>query len=166
MKIPRTFVLAIGLVPALAAAQAPIAQWPIDSGARVRVFSPAAGPKFVTGSLVTTTTDSVVIRPAKSAGSIAFGTPSIERFEVARGTHTRKTKGAFLGLVFGALAGAVTGAASYDASKCNEICIDSPGLDAALGGILLGSVGALIGAFVGSRPTDTWVPVAVPTGRY
>ena len=151
-------------VPALVAAQTPpIPEWPLAPGSRVRILSPVLGDKPKTGSVVSSTTDTIFFRPAKQSTPTALGAPNIVKLEVAHGTHTRVAKGALLGFTFGALGGAVLAAATYNPG-CDNSClvIFDQGAAAAAGGVLGGLAGALAGWIWGARPTDTWVPVTVP----
>ena len=152
-------------VPALVAAQTPpIPEWPLAPGSRVRILSPVLGDKPKTGSVVSSTSDTIFFRSAKQSNPTALGAPNIVKLEVAHGTHTRTMKGTLLGLTFGALGGAALAAATYKTPKCQTFCIDvfGRGDTAALGGVLGGAAGAIVGGIWGARPTDTWVPVTVP----
>lgn len=158
---------AVALVlPGILGAQAPGNEWPIAIGSRVRIVSPILGDQRQTGFVAASTTDTLVFRPAaRDASPIAIATPNIARIEVASGTHSRKAKGALVGLLVGAGAGALIGAASYKKPKpcgCFFVLEDSRGFDAALGGFLGGILGVITGAIIGSRQTDSWVPVAIP----
>jgi hypothetical protein len=155
------------LVPALSAAQvAPIPDWPLTPGLRVRVLSPAFCKRPKTGNVVSATSDTIVFLPARHSASTALSTPEIARIEVARGTHTRKLQGALLGMFAGAAVGAIYASATYKPPKCqvDTWCMDlwGQGGDTAAGGVLGGLLGILVGTIVGDRQTDTWVPVAVP----
>lgn len=152
------------VAPTLSAAQAgPILDWPIAPGSRVRILSPVLGDQKETGSVVSATSDTLVFRPVKLSTGFAIATPNIVGIEVARGTHSRKLKGALLGFLAGAGAGAIVGYATYKPTPCNGFCIDfGPGFDAALAGGLGGILGIVAGTIFGARQTDTWVPVAVP----
>jgi hypothetical protein len=164
-----SMVCAAALVaPALSAAQAadPVPDWPLTPGLRVRVLSPALGWRPKTGNVVSATSDTLVFLPARQSASTAISTPKISRIEVAQGKRTHKLQGALLGLFIGAGAGAILASATYKPPKCaaDTWCMDlwGQGGDTAVGGILGGLVGTLIGTIVGDRPTDNWVPVAVP----
>jgi hypothetical protein len=152
------------VAPTVSGAQAgPILDWPIVPGSRVRILSPVLGDQKETGSVVSATSDTLVFRPVKLSTAFPIATPNIVGIEVARGTHSRKLKGALLGLMAGAGAGAIVGYASYKRPDCSSFCIDfGPGLAAAIAGGLGGILGTVAGTIVGARQTDTWVPVAVP----
>jgi len=155
------------VVPSLSVGQvAPVPDWPLAPGLRVRVLSAVLGDKQQTGSVVSATSDTLVFLPAKQAASTSLSTPNIARIEVARGTHTSKLKGALLGLFAGAAVGAIYGSASYTPPKCDATtwCLDMFGrqFNTVAGGVLGSLLGILTGTIVGSRESDTWVPVAVP----
>jgi hypothetical protein len=81
--------------------------------------------------------------------------------------HTRNSgTGALIGLAIGGVVGAVLGVSHGAVLRvdCESNC--DPGVaDAAVGGIVLGGAGALLGAVVGAFVrTDRWVRV-IPHGR-
>jgi len=164
MRMLRSCVIVVGLVPGLAAAQnAPAAEWPLDSGSKVRILSAVLGDRFQSGTLISTRADTLLFRPAGGLTPFTITTPNIVKLEVARGHHQKKAKGALIGLLVGAAGGAASAAASY--RPCNDFCIldFGRGGTAAIGGALGGISGALIGTLVGALVgADTWVPVAVP----
>jgi hypothetical protein len=140
----------------------------VDTGSRVRVAAPVFGGKKQVATLVSFTPDTLVLRQGASTTYRSIATSDITALEVSAGRHSRKAKGALLGLLMGAGVGAAIGYFSYEEPEpCGCIRIDlgpsSEGTSAAFGGALGGIVGALIGALVGSRPTDTWVPATVGT---
>ena len=141
----------------------PVPTWPIDSGTRVRIVSPVLGRRVATGRVISTNPDTLFFRWDKRSAPTAIATPSIIRLDVARGTHTTKLKGSLIGLFLGATTGALIGAATYRPS-CNGFCFDlGEGFAAAAGGLVGGAGGAIVGALVGSRQSDKWVPVTVPS---
>lgn len=155
------------VVPSLSVGQTgPVPDWPLTPGLRVRVLSAVLGDEQQTGRVVSATPDTLVFLPAKQSASTALSTPNIARIEVATGTHTNKLKGALLGLLAGAAAGAIYGSASYTPPKCDATtwCLGIWGRqdNTVAGGVLGSLLGILTGTIVGSRESDTWVPVAVP----
>ena len=161
MRFIRTLYMAALMVPTLTVAQnAPSGSWPIAAGSRVRVLSPVLGDQAQTGSVGSATSDTLVFLPHKTSSSTAIGTPNIVRLDVSTGTHSNKLKGALLGFALGAGVGAVIGSATYH--PCNN-CFDILGRG---GNIAAGSVvGALVGTaggmLIGSRRSDSWVPVPI-----
>ena len=155
---------AIALIaPTLSAAQeVPIPDWPIAAGSRVRILAPVLGDRQQIGNVVSATWDTVVFLPAKQSASTAIGTPNIIRIEVAKGKHMQMGKGAVMGfLIFGG-AGAFMANATYHDCHPDCLWVTSRRSETLTAGVLVGLLGAFAGAAVGSRQTDTWVPVAVP----
>ena len=141
--------------------------WPIDSGAKVRVRASTLGPSFRRGTLASTTADSVIIQPER-AGKFSVGLDQITSLQVLRESHTAKAQYTMFGLLIGAAAGAVLGAATYSPSKCNgseSFCIEvfDRGSTAALGAVTLGLVGGLVGLMAGASPKETWETVPIPS---
>jgi hypothetical protein len=162
MRFIRTLYTAVLMVPTLALAQnAPSGGWPIAAGSRARILSPVLGDRAQTGSVVSATSDTLIFLPHKTSNSTAISTPNIVRLDVSSGTHTNKLKGALLGFAIGAGAGAVIGSATY--KPCTN-CFDILGRGGAIAGgsIVGGLVGLSGGWYIGSRASDSWVPVAVP----
>jgi hypothetical protein len=169
MGLIRILCSAALVAPTLSAAQSPpIPDWPVEAGSRVRISSPVLGRRIQTGSVLSATSDTLVFLAAKQSVSTAIGTPKILGMDVARGTHTTKLRGALSGLLVGAGSGALLGAVTYKRPKCDapsgEWCIDlfGQGGSTALGATLGGVLGTFTGLAIGSRPTENWVPVAVP----
>ena len=161
MRFILTLCAAAVMAPTLSAGQAPAADWPLAPDSRVRILSPVLGKRLVTGSVVSATPDTLVFRAARDSTSTSIGTPNIVSIEIARGTHTNTARAGFGGFVLGALVGAAIGAAASPPPCSN--CLDfSQGASALGGGFVGGVIGALVGAAIGKRPSDTWMPVAVP----
>jgi hypothetical protein len=83
---------------------------------------------------------------------------SVTRLEVSRGRHRQTARGAGVGFLVGAAAGLIVGPISME---CPEYgCDTSPAVAAALGGIVFGGLGALVGLGVGAATTsETWQEV-------
>lgn len=159
-------VLAIGLATDVPAQQQPAVAWPVDSGTMVRVRSTSLGPSFHKGTLVATTADSIWIAIPRSDAQ-GFPIHQITSIGVLKESHTNKAKYTAVGLVVGALAGAILGAATYAPSKCDpsvSFCVDvfDQGTSTAMGAVLLGGVGGLVGLMAGASPKETWTPVSLP----
>jgi hypothetical protein len=164
---------ALTLTAAVLPAQAPIIPaWPVVSGSRVRVLSPVLGDEKKVGVAVSATRDTLSFRHEKQPSYVSISTSDIQQLEIPQGTHTRKANGALYGFLIGAVSGAVLGAATHQSPPpCDPNAILGCGFqniletsrseDAFIGGVLLGGVGAIVGALVGSRAVETWVPVAV-----
>lgn len=154
------------IVPAAAAGQTDaMGDWPIPAGSKVRILSPVLGKRHTTGSVVSATPDTLLFRAASESTVTTIATPNIVRIDIARGTHTNAGRAGFAGFILGALVGAVIGTATTPPPCTN--CLDFSQGYAALGGGLAGGViGAVIGVTIGRRPSDTWVPVAVPSAPH
>lgn len=164
VRILKAFsITTLWLAPVLSAAQTPrTAQWPLDSGSRVKVLSPLFGQR--SGIVVSTVADTLTFRPRRDAASIAVAAPSIAKLEVSSGTYRYGAiKGLAFGFVAGAVVGAVLGAATYSPSSCQEFCLLDRGGSAGLAAGLLGITGGLVGLLIGAAPHDKWVPVALPS---
>jgi hypothetical protein len=151
----------------------PAADWPIPAGSRVRVRSPLVtgrydryailGVRYAIGSVVSATSDTLTFRAdGDSTDTAIIPTPRILQIDIARGTHTNKKNGALMGLAAGLVAGEAIAAvthASCQSDGCNGFY--SPALLNT--GRLIGALGgAIVGAWMGRRPSETWVPVKIP----
>ena len=154
------------IVPTAAAGQTdPAGEWPIPAGSKVRILSPVLGRGPATGSVVSATPDALLFRAASESTTTTIATPSIVRIDIARGTHTNAGRAGFAGFMLGALFGAVIGTATSPPPCTN--CLDfSQGYAAVGGGVAGGVIGALVGVAIGKRPSDTWVPVTVPSAPH
>jgi hypothetical protein len=163
MRLGSTICAIALIVPTLSGAQAaPIPDWPIAAGSRVRILSPVLGDRQQIGNVVSATRDTLVFLPAKQSASTAIGTPNIIRIEIAKGKHTQMGKGAVMGfLIFGG-AFAFMANATYRDCHPNCLWVTTRRSETLAAGVLGGLLGAFAGAAVGGRQTDTWVPVAVP----
>jgi hypothetical protein len=160
-------VLAVGLATDVHAQQQSPVAWPVDSGTMVRVRSTSLGPSFRKGTLLATTADSIWIAVPRSD---ALGVPiqQITSMGVFRESHTNKATYTMVGLLVGALGGALLGAATYSPSKCDPsvtFCVDvfDRGASAAMGAVVLGAVGGLVGLMAGASPKESWTPVSLPS---
>lgn len=125
-------------------------------GARVRISAPALGDVPRLARVVSSTADTVVVRPVGARDfTVAVPLVEIDRVEVATGHRPRKARFAVIGLVAGSVGGGVIGAASY-----SDPCVKEPAICAgwfhetaqsnALSGALEGAAfGALGGAVLG-----------------
>jgi hypothetical protein len=143
----------------VAIAQSGSAQWPVDSGSRVRIQSPIFSGKTQQGTVVSTLLDTLNFRPGFSTVSTAVGLRDITSIDVLQGTHSRKAKGALLGFALGA--GIAGGIAAATWKKTNGFDFGRGG-DAAIYALPGGLVGGVVGLLVGAQTTETWVPVNLP----
>jgi hypothetical protein len=146
----------------------------VDAGSRVRIAAPVFGNKKQVGTVVSVTRDTLILRQGAATATRSLATSDITGLEIARGTHTRKAKGALWGLLIGAGSGAAIGYLSYKEKKCNDpqtifgcnfdiLGPDSKGSNAVIGAITGAIFGPIAGALWGMRRTDTWVPATVST---
>ena len=140
----------------------------VDSGSRVRITAPVFGRRKQITTVVSVSRDTLVLQHSPKASYLAVPVSEISAFEVSKGTYTRKSQGAALGWLIGAGIGAALGYFTFTDPDCGEFGCglnygpESRGASVAVGGFLLGIVGAMAGAFVGSQPTDVWERVAIP----
>lgn len=140
-------VLAVsGTVPPIAAAPLP------DPGTRIRLTARTPQRERWIGPFVSVAHDTVRMQDGGPEGAlVAVPAMHVELFEVSRGVQTRMWRGAFLGLAIGAALGAVGG--YYLA----EDSIYGPGAGASAGAIVVGLLGAVVGASqAGKSPSEQW----------
>lgn len=139
--------LAIGSAPSVAVSQtAPT----IAPGTKVRAKATGAGPGWIEGDLVRVTSDTVVIRDPTVGDSARLAASSLTRFEVSRGRGSGTLRGGLLGFRIGAGAGVLLGMAAL-AESCSGFCPAEVGPSEILAAAaIVGSVGAGIGALIGS----------------
>jgi len=141
------------LMASLAPAQAKFTDWStvkaLATGAEVRITT---GSRTVRGSVLRVTDDSLVLAAGKSQEM--FPQPEVKRVLLRGGSH--RGRNSLIGLGAGAAAGAIIGAASHQ--DCTGFCFlnSSRGEDAAAGAIILGGIGAAVGALI---PTRSWLEV-------
>lgn len=152
--------IALCLAPLeVAMAQSGSAQWPLDSGSRVRIQSSIFSGKTQQGTVVSTRADTLNFRPRFSPVSSAVGLRDIASIDVLQGTHSHKGKGALLGFALGAGIAAAIESATWKPTSGFDF---GRGGDAALVALPGGLVGAVVGMLVGAQKTETWVPVNLP----
>lgn len=138
---------------ATAAAQANPTDWntvkALSSGTDVRV---TIGPRTVSGKIIRTTDDDILLVSGK--GQEMFARQEVGRVLLKGDSH--RGRNSLIGLGIGGAAGVIIGAAAHQ--ECTGWCIfkTSRGADMAGGGIVLGGLGAIVGALI---PTRTWLEV-------
>lgn len=172
MRIARVLWIATLVVASpLSAQNAPASDWPVAEGSRVRIRSlmlgdwgPYRGAMYATGSVVAATPDALTFRAdGDSTTTVILPIRRISKLEIARGTHDNKKYAALVGALGGFVAGATIAAMSH--RSCADIgCPDGyyREVDGTTVGLLGAIAGAAIGAWMGRRPVDTWVPVVIP----
>jgi hypothetical protein len=173
MRFPSLLLTLLVAAPSVLHSQdAMVHAWPVAAGSRVRVVTPAFGKEE--GTAVSVTQDALILRATGDTAYQPIPLAQVTKLDVSTGTYSRKGTFAGIGLLIGAGAGAIAGAASYPKPTCDrrtQICFDKlvgPGsrrASAVVGGLLLGLIGAAVGAFVGADPIDKWAPVAVPSSH-
>jgi hypothetical protein len=116
MRTLHIFV-ALCLAPtAIATAQSRSAEWPLDSGSRVRIHAPIFSEKTQLGTVVRTQGDTLHFRACCGTTSTAVGVQDITRMDVFQGTHSRKMKGGLIGFAIGGGLAAGIAAATWKPS--------------------------------------------------
>jgi hypothetical protein len=152
--------LTLCLVPTgLATAQSASAQWPLDSGSRVRIQAPIFSDNAQVGTVMKAQGDSLQFRPWRGTTTTAVGLTDITRLDLYQGTHGRKAKGALIGFLVGSGIAAGVAAATWKQTASFDF---GRGGDAAFAGLFGGLAGGLVGFLVGAHETDTWIPVRLP----
>lgn len=152
----------------------PASDWPIAVGSRVRIRSALVsdlsdrytplGFRYATGTVVSATPDTLTFRADgdSAAATAIIPTRRILKLEIARGTHTNEGKGALMGSLAGLIGGEAFAAITHNSCAAGN-CDGFYGPGVLNAGRLVGVLGgAAIGAWMGRRPSDTWVPVKVP----
>lgn len=168
--VPRwrglAFLLALGSDAALVSAQQ---SEPMPDGLRVRVHtSTPAGPRRITGSLVGTRADTLIVATAPGVET-RFASGAVRRFEVTDGRPRRQF--AIGGAAVGAVIGLVVGLANGDTGeRQGPLEPKVTALTGPLGGLLGAGAGAVIGALVAperwrSYPIPGVTPATPPEAR-
>ena len=136
----------------------------IHAGARVRVSAPSEGYRDLIGTVSGYDGGDIVIKPGNEQSSVSVPLTSITTFKRSRGLKSNAGKGALIGSLVGGALGAVFGAAAY--RECVPVgwldCMMAPesaAQSAAIGGFLMGLMGAGIGALAGAEKTERWEEV-------
>ncbi len=111
-----------------------------------------AGSRTVRGKIVRVSDEDLLLVSGK--GQEMFGRPDVTRVLLKGDSH--RGRNSLIGLGVGAATGATIGAAAHH--DCTGWCIfaTSRGVDAAGGAIVLGAIGAAVGALI---PTRSWLEV-------
>ena len=169
MRFTSTLCAIALIAPVAAISQTvPTTESHVDAGSRVRIAAPVFGTERKVGTVVSVTSDTLVLRHGASLAGQSVATSDITAIEISTGTHSRKAKGALWGTLLGAGTGAVLGYALYKEPKCNNPdgffgCIvflgpTSAGENAVWSGVGGAIIGGIAGTLFGMRRADTWVP--------
>jgi hypothetical protein len=141
------------LMAALAAAQTKFTDWStvkaLATGASVRITT---GSRTVHGSVLRVTDDALVLGTGKSQEM--FPQQEVKRVLLRGDSH--RGRNSLIGLGVGAVTGVIIAGATHQ--DCTSFCFDygSRGEDMAGAGILLGGIGAAVGALIPSR---SWLEI-------
>jgi hypothetical protein len=131
-------------------------------GSRVRLHLTAPEARVLRGMLIGATTDSLRLLPDHGRDTTALSTASVAQVDLSVGRRAQAGKGALLGMGIGAGLGLVLGVAAA-AEGCSGFCTETGPEDIGAVMLVLGGVGAGIGALVGGAThTDRWVQTPSP----
>ena len=165
--ISMLYALVLG-VPVVSFAQIPgSSERQVQAGSRVRILSPVFGDKTQTGTVVSSSPESLVFRLNAESAPQTLSTSTIKRMDVSIGTRAHKMKGALIGFATGALVGGIVTYATWQRPTCKDpnggfgcIALDfGRSGDAAFAAGGIGILGTFAGMLIGARHTDTWAPV-------
>jgi hypothetical protein len=125
-----------------------------EPGTRIRLTARMPERERWIGSFVSVAHDSVSMRDGEMNGALVT-VPSLHvmRFEVSRGNHPNGLRGAGVCFAIGALLGAGVGYAGTN----SENDLFGVGFNIATGAVVLGVIGAGVGAAIGARtPSEHW----------
>jgi hypothetical protein len=161
MRITSLACAAAILIPFSVHAQQSVnSTWPVATTSRIRIQAPILGDKRPTGTVMAATNDSLVFQLVNESANRSLALTDIKHLEVARGTHTNRWKGALLGFAILGGASAVYTAATWQKSDEGSAFFDfGRAGDAAFIGGFGAILGAVAGVIIGSKHSDTWVPV-------
>lgn len=147
-------ILAAVALSSLGSPQAATAQLPLP-GTRVRVVDAVTLVPVMTGELVSTAGDTVIVKTLGQVPTPFVVGPQYQ-LQVSVGTHRKTGTGIGLGLLIGGAAGALIGLATYQ--ECDGNCFDfGPGPNAVAGAVLGGLLGMVIGGTSGANTkSDRW----------
>jgi len=172
MRFTSTLCAALLVTPVVGISQmAPTTEAGVHAGSRVRIAAPVFGTQKRVGTVVSMTSDTLVLRHGASLATQSVATSDITALEVSKGTYTRKAKGALWGLLIGSGTGAALGYALYKDPKCdgppsffgctNFLGPNSKGENAIWSGVAGGILGTVIGTLVGMGARDRWAPASL-----
>jgi hypothetical protein len=132
---------------------------PLDSAARIRVWSSSPLLTRRVGSVVTLQADTLRMsldrtrRSGDSLRVVALPLSNVTRLDVSRGRHSRG-RGALIGALLGVALGGALGYATGSDCDPGDFCI----IDRTGGAMIAGGMGAVVGTLIGAlvRPGEKW----------
>ena len=134
-----------------------------EAGARIRLTALVPERERWIGPFVSLARDTVTMRDEGPSDTlVTVPALRVTRFEISQGNHGNGLRGAGVGLGIGALLGAAIGAAG---TSDNDYIV-SRGAGAAAGALLLGVLGAGLGAVIGATAhSERWSTVPLENLR-
>ena len=142
-----------------------VADTSVAPGDRVRVTAPSLGLKKEVGAVAALETSTLIVNSDERADALDVPLADVTKLEVYRGQKSQAGKGALIGGLVVAPIGVFTGILlhEYGERMCDSNCSESSGSAggaAVLGAALFGTVGAGLGALMGSAfRADRWEAV-------
>lgn len=132
-----------------------------EIGQRVRITAPSRSMLEMVGTVQGRTANGLLFRPDEGAGALEVPFESVTRLQIRR-RHSNAGTGALIGGLVGGVLGGVAGAAS--GCDADQWCVGPAGGSlVALGVVLVGGVGAGLGALIGSAiHSEGWRDVRIP----
>jgi hypothetical protein len=138
-----------------------VASGGIETGMRVRAWSPTISPLAINGRVLAVGSRTIGIEMADGC-TLDLDPLRADSLWIFTGTKGNSRKGAIVGGVIGFVIGVVWGATSDP----GDLFTPPRALLSGIGGLMIGGAGALVGAGVGeSFRKDVWVAWSPPFGR-
>lgn len=149
------------ILPGIANGQSPaIDALSLQSGARARILGPTTNSRYTLIKIGSTSADTLRYSLDRGVDMKSISWEKINKMDASAGRHSNVLRGLGIGLLAGTVGGALLGASSEPGQDMTK------GLDAAIGGVFFGFVGAVSGAVAGlAWRSENWMPVAIPKAR-
>ena len=140
----------------------------LAAGSRVRLSRLGAKPRV--GIVVEQTADTLRVRWPEFSNSVAVPLADVSRLDVSAGRHRRVLRGMALGTLSVGALGAAVGAFAYQPCTSTEAfgCLLAPtnrSEAVAVGGVLGGTLGLVVGSLVGLQSHESWKEVPLDSRR-
>jgi hypothetical protein len=154
------------VAPCALAAQDATQAWLLTPGRRVRVAYAGDGARI--GTLIELAADTLAVQWENGAGTARMARTRVNRLDVSRGMRgsergSRAKVGFAVGAGLGLLIGYVS-SKSDDNCAAGDACDIASGLATGIGALMLGGIGAGIGAISG-RASESWENVPLSPSR-